>query len=245
MEMLFTPESLLALLTLTAMEVVLGIDNIVFISILVGKLPAHQQDQVRKLGIGLALFARLALLFSISWVMGLTEPLFTVFSLPMSGRNLILLFGGLFLVAKATYEIHEKLEVHGDDQSSAGSTKGKYAAILLQIIMLDIIFSLDSVITAVGMVKHISIMVIAMLISMLVMLVSAKAIGNFVERHPTVKILALAFLILIGVMLLAEGTGQHMPKGYIYFAMAFSLSVEMLNMRYRKIATLKKRMTGQ
>lgn len=244
MELFLTPEALLALLTLTAMEVVLGIDNIVFISILVGKLPAHQQNQVRQLGIGLALVARLGLLFSISWVMSLTEPLFSVFNLPMSGRNLILFFGGLFLVGKATYEIHEKLEVSDDANPTGGSAKGQYAAILLQIIILDIIFSLDSVITAVGMVKEIPIMVVAMVLSMLVMLLSAKAIGEFVEKHPTIKILALSFLILIGVMLVAEGTGQHMPKAYIYFAMAFSLVVELLNMRYRKIATLKKRMTG-
>ncbi len=238
MEHFLTPEGLIALLTLTAMEIVLGIDNIVFISILVAKLPLEQQTKARNIGLGLALLARLGLLFSISWVMSLTTPLFSVFNLEMSGRNLILLFGGLFLVGKATFEIHEKFEVHNDGKPKAGGT-ANYTSILLQILVLDIVFSLDSVITAVGMAQQISIMVVAMLISMVVMLLSAKPIGDFVERHPTVKILALSFLILIGVMLVAEGTGQHMPKGYIYFAMAFSLGVEMLNIKYRTVAAKK------
>lgn len=238
MEAFLTPEGLIALLTLTAMEVVLGIDNIVFISILVAKLPAHQQTKARNIGLTLALVARLGLLFSISWVMSLTQPLFSVFGFEMSGRNIILLLGGLFLVGKATFEIHEKLEVpdHGVPQTGG---KANYTSILIQILLLDIVFSLDSVITAVGMAQQISIMVVAMLISMVVMLVSAGAIGNFVDKHPTVKILALSFLILIGVMLVAEGTGQHMPKAYIYFAMAFSLGVELMNMRYRSIAVKK------
>jgi predicted tellurium resistance membrane protein TerC len=240
MESLLTAEGLMALFTLTAMEIVLGIDNIVFISILVAKLPVAQQAKARQLGLGLALVARLGLLFSISWVMGLTEPLFSVLNFDMSGRNLILLLGGLFLVGKATYEIHEKLEVPDHTPGSHGPPKAKYAAILLQIMMLDIVFSLDSVITAVGMVQDISIMVVAMLLSMIVMLISAGAIGSFVDKHPTIKILALAFLILIGVMLVGEGTGQHMPKAYIYFAMAFSLVIELLNMRYRSVATKKK-----
>ncbi len=238
MEHFLSPEGLIALLTLTAMEIVLGIDNIVFISILVAKLPAEQQAKARNIGLALALLARLGLLFSISWVMSLTQPLFSVFGFDMSGRNLILLFGGLFLVGKATFEIHEKFELHETGPHMSGK-KANYTSILIQILLLDIVFSLDSVITAVGMAKQISIMVVAMLISMLVMLVSASAIGNFVERHPTVKILALSFLILIGVMLVAEGTGQHMPKAYIYFAMAFSLGVELLNMKYRAVAKTK------
>lgn len=232
MDALLTSEAMIALVTLTAMEIVLGIDNIVFISILVSKLPVEQQKKARQFGIGLALGARLLLLFSISWVMGLTKPLFSVLGFEMSGRNLILLLGGLFLVGKATYEIHDKLEPDGDSHG-VSSTRASFAAIITQIALLDIVFSLDSVITAVGMAQQISIMVIAMLISIGVMLASARAIGQFVDRHPTVKILALAFLILIGVMLVAEGTGNHMPKGYIYFSMAFSLGVELLNMRYR------------
>ncbi len=234
MEHFLTAEGLIALSTLTAMEIVLGIDNIVFISILVGKLPAEQQAKARNIGLALALLARLGLLFSISWVMGLTEPLFSVLGFEMSGRNIILLLGGLFLVGKATFEIHEKFELHHTGPN-VGAKKANYTSILLQIILLDIVFSLDSVITAVGMAKQISIMVVAMLISMVVMVISARSIGDFVERHPTVKILALSFLILIGVMLVAEGTGQHMPKAYIYFAMAFSLGVELLNMKYRAV----------
>lgn len=234
MEHILTAEGLIALLTLTAMEIVLGIDNIVFISILVSKLPQSQQAKARNLGLSLALIVRLGLLFSISWVMSLTEPLFSVFGLEMSGRNLILLLGGLFLVGKATFEIHEKFELH-QTGPHINTRKSNYVSILIQILLLDIVFSLDSVITAVGMAKEISIMVIAMVISMFVMLFSAAAIGDFVERHPTIKILALSFLILIGVMLVAEGTGQHMPKAYIYFAMAFSLGVELLNMRYRSL----------
>lgn len=238
MEAFFTAEALLALATLTGMEIVLGIDNIVFISILVAKIPVEQQKKARQIGISLALVARLILLFSISWVMGLTKPLFTIFNMEMSGRNLILLLGGLFLVGKATFEIHHKLEPDGDEHS-VKKVPVNFASIIIQIALLDIVFSLDSVITAVGMAQQLSIMVVAMLISMLVMLVSAGAIGDFVEKHPTVKILALSFLILIGVMLVAEGTGNHMPKAYIYFSMAFSLAVELLNMRYRKLKGTK------
>jgi predicted tellurium resistance membrane protein TerC len=227
-----TAEALTALVTLTAMEIVLGIDNIVFISIVVGKAPAATRERTRKLGIFLALFMRLVLLLSITWVMGLTEPMFHLFSKPISGRDLILLGGGLFLIAKSTYEIHHKVE--GSPEENIQQISGLAAKIvLLQIIVLDLVFSLDSVITAVGMAKQIPIMVAAMIISMVVMLASAKSIGDFVDRHPTVKILALAFLLLIGVMLVAEGMGQHIEKGYIYFAMAFSLLVEALNMRYR------------
>lgn len=235
-----TTASLTALLTLTAMETVLGIDNIIFIAILVGKLPAHQQNKIRQLGIGLALVIRIALLFSISWIMTLTQPLFTIMDQAVSGRDLILLGGGLFLIAKSTYEIHHKVE--GDPQvhlhsAENGVRKHPSAGMMLgQILLLDIVFSLDSVITAVGMANQVSIMVIAMVLSMIIMLVSSSGISSFVERHPTIKILALSFLLLIGVMLVGEGLGAHVSKGYIYFAMAFSLVVEMLNMRYRKNA---------
>ncbi|HEV8142637.1 MAG TPA: TerC family protein [Methylomirabilota bacterium] len=215
------------------MEIVLGIDNVVFIAILTGKLPATRQATARRVGLVLALFIRIGLLFAISWVMGLTKPFFSVAGHPFSGRDLILLGGGLFLIFKATWEIYDKLEAEHapEDARRARST---FALVLVQILLLDIVFSLDSVITAVGMADQISIMVIAMVIAMLVMIVSAGAVSGFVERHPSVKILALSFLLLIGVMLVAEGMGQHVSKGYIYFAMAFSLFVELLNMRYRK-----------
>lgn len=247
-----TVEALTALLTLSLMEIVLGIDNIVFIAILVAKVPAEQREKIRKTGIILALLMRLGLLFSIAWVMGLTKPLFDVFGHGFSGRDLILLLGGLFLIAKATLEIGHKIslvEEFGDQKGHVDSTevakssmKTKLNAarsILFQIVILDIVFSLDSVITAVGMAEQISIMVIAMLISMGVMLASAKAIGDFVESNPALKILALSFLLLIGVMLVAEGMGTHVNKGYIYFAMAFSVIVEVLNMRYRKVQARK------
>lgn len=238
-------EVLISLLTLTLMEIVLGIDNIIFIAILVARLPEHQQAKIRNLGIGLALFIRVLLLFSISWIMTLKEPLFSVLSKSISGRDLILLGGGLFLIAKSTFEIHHKVE--GDpehalpeDAKSKSKSKVSSGAMLAQILVLDIVFSLDSVITAVGMVSHVGIMVTAMIISMLVMLLSAGSISGFVERHPTIKILALSFLILIGVMLVAESMGQHVSKGYIYFAMAFSLGVESLNIRFRTKQLAKK-----
>jgi predicted tellurium resistance membrane protein TerC len=233
-----TTESITALVTLTAMETVLGIDNIIFIAILVARLPAEQQNKIRNVGISLALLIRVALLFSISWIMTLKEPLFEVLGHSFSGRDLILLGGGLFLLGKSTFEIHHKVE--GDPQihlheAEKGVKKTANARMMLfQILLLDIVFSLDSVITAVGMVSQVSIMVVAMLISMVIMLLSAGRISAFVERHPTIKILALSFLLLIGVMLVAEGMGAHISKGYIYFAMSFSLIVEMLNMRYRK-----------
>ena len=233
LELLSQPDIYVSLLTLTAMEIVLGIDNIVFISILTAKLPPAQQPMARNLGLTLALFFRLALLLAISWVMGLTEPLFAVFGNGFSGRDLILLGGGLFLVAKATHEIYDKLEVAHEEKSAAAG-KGAFGLILLQILALDIVFSLDSVITAVGMAQHVFVMVIAMVIAVGVMLVFARRIGDFVNRHPSMKILALSFLLLIGVMLVAEGMGQHVGKGYIYFAMAFSLGIELLNMRLRK-----------
>ncbi|AUN97780.1 TerC family protein [Bacteriovorax stolpii] len=231
-----TNEVLIALVTLTAMEIVLGIDNIIFIAILVGRLPVEQQPKIRNLGIGLALVIRILLLFSISWIMTLKEPLFAVFGQNFSGRDLILLGGGLFLIAKSTFEIHHKVEgdpEHALPEDAKSKKKVGAGAMLAQILVLDIVFSLDSVITAVGMVSQVGVMVVAMVISMVVMLLSAGKISAFVEKHPTVKILALSFLILIGVMLVAESMGQHVSKGYIYFAMAFSLLVESLNIRYR------------
>ena len=222
----------LSLITLTAMEIVLGIDNIVFISILVGKLPRGQQAAARRLGLSLALIFRLGLLFAITWVMGLTAPIFAVIGNEFSGRDLILLGGGLFLIAKATHEIHENLEV-ATEKREAPSGRGAFGIILVQILALDIVFSLDSVITAVGMAQRVSVMVMAMVIAVGVMLAFAGAIAGFVERNPTMKMLALSFLLLIGVVLVADGMGQHVGKGYIYFAMAFSFGVELLNMRIR------------
>jgi predicted tellurium resistance membrane protein TerC len=232
LDLFLRPESMISLATLTAMEIILGIDNIVFIAILTGKLPAKQQPLARKLGLTLALGLRLGLLATISWVMGLTRPLFTLLDHEFSGRNLILLGGGFFLVAKATHEMYEKLEVSQPDPAIGGT--GSFGMILIQILALDMVFSLDSVITAVGMAKELPIMIAAMVLSMIVMLFAAKGIGDFVNRHPSMKILALSFLLLIGVMLTAEGFGQHIGKGYIYFAMAFSLGVELLNMQFRK-----------
>ena len=224
-------EGWVALLTLTALEIVLGIDNIVFISILAGKLRPEQRDRARKVGLSLAMFIRIALLFSITWVMGLTAPLFEVVEQEISGRDLILLFGGLFLIGKATFEIHDKLEGHGGHGTAKAAAT--FGAVIVQILLLDIVFSLDSVITAVGMANDISIMVLAVVAAVGVMLVSAGPISEFVERHPTVKMLALSFLLLIGVSLIAEGFEQHISKGYIYFAMGFSVFVEMINLRIR------------
>lgn len=238
---LFTVDALIALATLTAMEIVLGIDNIVFIAILVGKLPAQQQPRARTLGLGLALVARLVLLFSITWVMGLTAPVLSVFGKSFSGRDMILLLGGIFLLGKATFEIHDKLEGTAEEDVAASGVPGrlaqgapKFGLILLQIALVDIVFSIDSVITAVGMAQQIAIMVIAVVLAVGVMLLAARAISDFVHRHPTVKMLALSFLILIGMMLTVEGMGGHIEKGYVYFAMAFSLVVELLNIAYRK-----------
>ena len=231
--MLADPDTYVSLVTLTAMEVVLGIDNIVFISILTGKLPLAEQPKARRIGLSLALIMRLGLLFTLSWVMGLTAPWFTLFGKGFSGRYLILLGGVLFLIAKATHEIYDKLEVAHEEEATAVRTHG-FGLILAQILALDIVFSLDSVITAVGMAQHISVMVVAMVVAVGLMLVFAGAIGDFVNRHPSMKILALSFLLLIGVMLVADGMGQHVGKGYIYFAMTFSLVVELLNMRLRK-----------
>lgn len=235
LELWTQPETWISLLTLTSLEIVLGIDNIVFISILVSKLPDDkQQSYARRLGLGFALISRLALLFGISWVMGLTAGLFTVFDHEISGRDIITLLGGLFLVAKATYEIFDNLEVE-DHEAPVGKASANGMALMVgQIMLLDVVFSLDSVITAVGMVDHLAIMVVAVVIAVGVMLLFANPIGEFVENHPSMKILALAFLILVGVMLIAESFDQHIPKGYIYFSMAFSLGVELINMRVRK-----------
>jgi predicted tellurium resistance membrane protein TerC len=234
-ELLSSPETWISLATLSAMEIVLGIDNIVFLSILAGRLPTDEQPRARRLGLGFALASRLALLFAISWVMRLTAPLFQLLGHGWSGRDLILLAGGLFLMAKATHEIHDKLEVrHEKELEGAAARRASFWGVIVQIGILDIVFSLDSVITAIGMARHLSIMVAAMVIAVGVMLVFAGSIGEFVERHPTMKMLALSFLLLIGVMLVAESFGKHIEKGYIYFAMAFSFGVELLNLRMRR-----------
>ncbi|WP_242392696.1 TerC family protein [Anaeromyxobacter oryzisoli] len=234
---LFTrPETWIALATLSAMEIVLGIDNVVFLTILAGRLPVAEQPRARRVGLAFALVTRLGLLFAISWVMGLTRELFDVLGRGISGRDLILLVGGLFLIGKATFEIHDKLEVEHAAEAAPRRGPGAFWAVIAQIAVLDVVFSLDSVITAVGMAQHLPVMVAAMILAVAVMIVFADVVGNFVERHPTVKMLALSFLILIGVMLVAEGLGRHVEKGYVYFAMAFSLAVELLNMRVRKAA---------
>jgi len=228
---LMSIDSAISLLTLALMEIVLGIDNIIFISILAGKLPAEQQARARRLGLGLALVTRVALLCSLAWMMRLTTPLFSVLGHGVSGRDLILLVGGLFLIGKSTHEIHGKLE--GEDGSASAKVAPSFAAVIVQILLLDIVFSLDSVITAVGMASEIAVMIAAVIIAVIVMLVFAGPISAFVDRHPTIKMLALSFLLLIGVTLVADGLGHHIPKGYIYFSMAFSLGVEMLNLRMR------------
>jgi predicted tellurium resistance membrane protein TerC len=239
-EWIFMPESWVALTTLLALEIVLGIDNIIFITILVSRLPEGQRDLARSLGIGFAMVSRLALLFSLSWIIGLVDPWFSLFKQEISGRDLVLIGGGLFLLAKATHEIHGSLESASEhDKPRVGY--GFYATIM-QITLLDIVFSLDSVITAVGLAQHVSVMVIAIIGAVIVMLFAAKPIGAFVDSHPTIKILALSFLLLIGFTLMAEGFDVHVPKGYIYFAMAFSFLVELLNIRIhrrKKIAPVK------
>ena len=232
MEWLFTPEALIALGTLTLLEVVLGIDNLVFLTILAGKLPENQQPRARRLGLGLALVMRIGLLLVIGWIIGLTRPLFTVFEQDISGRDLILIVGGLFLLAKSTTEIHHKLE--GDHSVGATAKHATFGAVIAQIGAMDLIFSLDSVITAVGMANDIRVMVIAITIAMGVMLAFAEPLGRFVKAHPTVQMLALSFLLLIGFTLVGEGLEMHVPKGYIYFAMGFSIFVEMLNLRIKK-----------
>jgi predicted tellurium resistance membrane protein TerC len=233
LEWIADPQAWIALATLTALEIVLGIDNIIFISILVGRLPKHQQSSARMLGLGLAMFTRILLLLSLAWVMGLTEPLFTVLDYAISGRDLILIGGGLFLLWKSSSEIYIGLE--GDEEEkSASAAKAAFIGTLIQIAIIDIVFSLDSVITAVGMASHLPVMVLAIVAAVGVMMFAARPIADFVERHPSIKMLALSFLIVVGMALVGEGLGMHIPKGYIYFAMAFSLGVEMLNIRYRK-----------
>ena len=227
-----TLSSLAALLTLTGLEIVLGIDNVIFIAILVGKLPPEQRAKIRNLGLFLAMFLRIALLLCISWIMGLDRPLFHVASHGFSGKDLILLGGGLFLIAKSTFEIHEKIEGE-EDGHGAAKARTAAAAVVAQIIVIDLVFSLDSIITAVGMSRQIPIMIAAVIVSVAVMMAFSGAVSAFVERHPTIKMLALAFLIMIGVMLVAESFHQHIERGYVYFAMAFSLFVEMLNIRAR------------
>ena len=236
METIFTVENLLALLALTGLEIALGIDNIVFIAILTGRLPEEERPRARRLGLGAAMFMRIALLLSLSWMMGLQEPLFTVFGHGFSGRHLILLGGGLFLIAKATFEIHHRLEEATKVGEPAAPMMRRVTlwGVTAQIMLVDLVFSLDSVITAVGMARALWVMITAVVISVIVMMIFAGPISRFVEKHPTIKMLALAFLILIGVMLVAEGMGQHVEKGYVYFAMAFSLGVELLNLRARK-----------
>lgn len=231
---IFTLENAIALLTLTVLEIVLGIDNIVFISILSDRLPKEQQPKGRQLGLALALVTRLLLLLSLSWIIRLETPLFTIFSLPISGRDLILLVGGIFLIAKSTMEIHDKLEGKEEAHGNGGKASASLTSVVIQIGLLDIVFSLDSVITAVGMAKELFIMIAAVIIAVLIMLLASGAISKFVNGHPTVKILALSFLLLIGTSLLVEGLHQEIPKGYIYFAMAFSVFVEMLNLRIRE-----------
>jgi predicted tellurium resistance membrane protein TerC len=228
----FTVDGLIALLTLTFLEVILGVDNVIFISILAGKLPEHQQARARRLGLGAAMLTRILLLMSLAWIIRLTTPLFTLFDTGISGRDLILAGGGLFLLAKATLEIHERLE--GEEGHGTAKAYPSFTAVIVQIMLLDIVFSLDSVITAVGMAEDVEIMVAAVVVAVLIMMFSAGSISDFVNRHPTVKILALAFLLLIGVSLIGDGFGMHIPKGYIYFAMGFSVFVEMINLRVRK-----------
>jgi len=234
MDWITSPEAWIAFGTLLALEIVLGIDNVVFISILAGKLPTNQQAKARYLGLALAMVTRIILLFSISWMVRLTAPLFTVFGVEISGRDLILIVGGLFLIGKSTHEIHQKLE--GERGQVSARVAPTFTGVIVQILLLDVVFSLDSVITAVGMVNQIGIMVAAVMVAVIVMIGFAGAIGRFVERHPTVKMLALSFLLLIGMTLMAEGFDQHISKGYIYSAMAFSVFVEVLNLRAKKAA---------
>ncbi len=232
LELLLSPEAWIAFATLTALELVLGIDNIIFISILVDRLPVDRREFARKLGLFLAMFMRIALLLLLSWLVGMTAPWFTVLNTPISGRDLILIAGGLFLIYKSTMEVHQLIE--GEEGEASSAVKATFAAVIMQVIIIDLVFSLDSIITAVGMVDEVAVMVAAVIVSVMLMMLFAGPIGRFVSAHPTVKMLALAFLFVIGVALIADGIGHHVPKGYIYFAMAFSVAVEMLNLRARR-----------
>ncbi|AYQ28687.1 MULTISPECIES: TerC family protein [unclassified Polaromonas] len=232
MELLTDPQMWIAFATLTALELVLGIDNIIFISILVDKLPKEKQELARRLGLFMAMFMRIGLLFVLSWIIGLVEPLFTVFKEEISGRDLILIAGGLFLIWKSTGEIHQSME--GEEGHASSAVKATFAAVIVQIMIVDMVFSLDSIITAVGMVDSLPVMIAAVIASVGLMMLFAPAIGRFVSDHPTIKMLALSFLVVVGVVLIAEGLDHHVPKGYVYFAMAFSVAVEMLNIRMRR-----------
>ncbi|PKO04402.1 MAG: hypothetical protein CVU41_17140 [Chloroflexi bacterium HGW-Chloroflexi-3] len=232
MEWISDPQIWIAFLTLVALELVLGVDNVIFISILAGKLPLQQQSKARRTGIAMAVISRILLLLSLSWIIGLTDPIFTILNFHVSGRDLILLIGGLFLMGKATMEIHQKLE--GVEGHSSTKVKATFWNVILQVMLLDVVFSLDSVITAVGMVDHVAVMIAAVIVAAIGMVLTADALSNFVEGHPTVKMLALSFLLMIGFTLIVESLHQHIPKGYIYFAMGFSVFVEMLNLRLRK-----------
>jgi len=233
MDWITDPRVWIALATLTGLEIVLGIDNIIFISILASKLPEHKQSGARTIGLALAMISRILLLFSLTWIMRLTTPLFTVLGHEISGRDMILIAGGLFLLAKSTLEIHGKLE--GKEGRASERASSSYAGVLIQIMLLDMVFSLDSVITAIGMANQLFIMVVAVVIAVIFMLLASDRISRFVERHPTIKVLALSFLLLIGIALIGDGLGMHIPKGYIYFAMAFSVLVEMINLRVRRV----------
>ncbi|HEY5610695.1 MAG TPA: TerC family protein [Thermoanaerobaculia bacterium] len=232
MDWITNPEVWIALITLTTLEIVLGVDNVIFISILAGKLPESQQAKARQVGLALAMIMRLLLLASLAWIIKLTAPLFTVLGLEISGRDLILIGGGLFLLAKATHEIHDKLE--GEEGAKSARVAASFSSVIVQIMLLDMVFSLDSVITAVGMAKQLGVMVAAVVLAVIVMMFAAGGISDFVHRHPTVKMLALSFLLLIGMALVADGLHRHIPKGYIYFAMGFSVFVEMLNISHKK-----------
>jgi predicted tellurium resistance membrane protein TerC len=242
LELLSDPQAWIALATLTALELVLGIDNIIFISILVDKLPPERRDIARRLGLFMAMFMRIALLLVLSWVIGLVEPLFTVLGQAISGRDLILILGGLFLIWKSTGEIHQSLE--GVEGLASTAVKATFAAVIVQIMLVDVVFSLDSIITAVGMVDEVAVMIAAVIVSVGLMMLFAAAIGRFVSRHPTIKMLALSFLVVVGVVLIADGFGYHVPKGYVYFAMAFSVVVEMLNIRVRRRAARPARLSA-
>lgn len=235
MEFLLNPEIWIAFFTLTALELVLGIDNIIFISIIVDKLPPEKREIARKIGLFLAMFMRIGLLLTLSWIIGMTEPVFTLFGSGFSGRDLILIGGGLFLIWKSTGEVHQLLE--GEEGEESRKVANTFAGVILQIMIIDLVFSLDSIITAVGMVSQVGVMIAAVVASVGLMMLFARAIGEFVSSHPTIKMLALSFLVVVGVVLLADGFGHHVPKGYIYFAMAFSVGVEMLNIRMRKKTT--------